>query len=327
MEVSLADLEPLFNSVGLDSIINGSSAAGSAVWIKFESEVRAAHTAALGRLRAHLGERCADLVRWIEIEEQTRIQAFQGVLMGEVPGEMYQATVRSILEKVLSKLEAWSCEPVLYRTAAQCLSEYMSSLNHHCNTCAGAGPLASQPHGLGAIAEVDTEALEAFDSSSICSAESMQSDSTHSSVPSVLSAAATAPLPAAAPLYSAASSSAGPASVVGVSIPTAEELRKARRREANRNASSKYRSKRTATLSALMEDISALRSQLASKSSENAVLSAENKLLKQQVAFLQEIMNRKPSPAPASGPQVEPSASAGSPFCFLSAGGDPGGAS
>ena len=91
MEVSLADLEPLFNSVGLDSIINGSSAAGSAVWIKFESEVRAAHTAALGRLRAHLGERCADLVRWIEIEEQTRIQAFQGVLMGEVPGEMYQA--------------------------------------------------------------------------------------------------------------------------------------------------------------------------------------------------------------------------------------------
>ena len=45
MEVSLADLEPLFNSVGLDSIINGSSAAGSAVWIKFESEVRAAHAA------------------------------------------------------------------------------------------------------------------------------------------------------------------------------------------------------------------------------------------------------------------------------------------
>ena len=57
------------------------------------------------------------------------------------------------------------------------------------------------------------------------------------------------------------------------------------------------------------------------------MLSAENKLLKQQVAFLQEIMNRKPSPAPASGPKVEPFASAGSPICFLSAGGDPGGAS
>jgi hypothetical protein len=101
MEVSLADLESLAISVGLDSLVSGHGAAGPAMWIRFESEVRAAHTAATYRLRAQGGERCHDLIRLLEIEEQTRCQAFQGVLMGEVHGEVYQATIRSILEKLL----------------------------------------------------------------------------------------------------------------------------------------------------------------------------------------------------------------------------------
>jgi len=101
MEVSLADLESLAISVGLDSLVAGNGAAGSAMWIRFESEVRAAHAAATFRLRAPGGERCTDLIRLLEIEEQTRCQAFQGVLMGQIPATVYQSTVRSILEKLL----------------------------------------------------------------------------------------------------------------------------------------------------------------------------------------------------------------------------------
>jgi len=239
--------------------------------------------------------------------------------MGEVHGPVYQATVRSILEKLLAKLENWANEPALYRGAAQCLSEYMSSLNHHCDTCVTpkAAAVCEQPRGLDAIAEADTEALDAFDSSSICSGESMHSDSTHSSVPSerlltipesprtaLLKASSsgsiTQSVPASIPVGLASSSSSNHESSLRSGLTSTpallpEEIRKARRRESNRNASSKYRSKKTATLSTLMEDNSALRQQLVALSSQNAVLSAENKLLKQQVSFLQGILGGQPN--------------------------------
>ena len=64
---------------------------------------------ALSRLRHQGSERCAELVRLLEIEEQTRFQAFQAVLMSEVRPLVYQRTVRSIIEKLLAKLETWSC--------------------------------------------------------------------------------------------------------------------------------------------------------------------------------------------------------------------------
>lgn len=82
--------------------------ASASTWTRFESEVRAAHAVALSRLRLQGSERCAELVRLLEIEEQTRCQAFQAVLMSEVRPLVYQRTVRSIIEKLLAKLETWS---------------------------------------------------------------------------------------------------------------------------------------------------------------------------------------------------------------------------
>ena len=48
---------------------------------------------------------CAELLRLCEFEEVTRCQAFQAAMMGEVGPAVYQAAVRSILEKLLGKLE------------------------------------------------------------------------------------------------------------------------------------------------------------------------------------------------------------------------------
>ena len=109
---------------------------GPNAWVTFEATVRSAASTALGKLRAEGGPPCTELLRLCEFEEQTRCQAFQAAMMGEVGPAVYQATARSIVEKLLGKLETYAPEPSLYQAAAQCLSEYMSALNHHCDICA-----------------------------------------------------------------------------------------------------------------------------------------------------------------------------------------------
>ena len=120
------------------------------------SQVRAAHARAILELQQIYDERIYELVRLLQQEEQTRCQAFQAAMMGEVHAGVYQNTVRSILEKLLAKLESLAFDQMLYRDAARCLSEYMSSLNHHCDTCAT--PVATGPNdrSLKAIVEADT---------------------------------------------------------------------------------------------------------------------------------------------------------------------------
>ena len=160
MEISLADLEKMSTNVA-DSLPNRIAAASfsEATWKRFESEVRATHAVALSRLRQEASERCAELVRLLEIEEQTRCQAFQAVLMSEVRPLVYKRTVRSIIEKLLAKLETFSNEPDMYRGAAQCLSEYMSSLNHHSEMCIVMPNQAELP-ALDAIAEHENQMLD-----------------------------------------------------------------------------------------------------------------------------------------------------------------------
>eukprot|EP00316_Scyphosphaera_apsteinii_P020770 CAMPEP_0119310392 /NCGR_PEP_ID=MMETSP1333-20130426/19237_1 /TAXON_ID=418940 /ORGANISM="Scyphosphaera apsteinii, Strain RCC1455" /LENGTH=355 /DNA_ID=CAMNT_0007314569 /DNA_START=163 /DNA_END=1230 /DNA_ORIENTATION=+ len=296
-------------SVGLDSVGPRDPALSSTVWVKFESEVRSAHAAAVARLRQHGGVPSVELVRLLDIEEQTRCQAFQEVLMGETPATMYQSTVRSILSKLLAKLETCSHEPTLYRGAAQCLSEYMSALNHHCDTCTVPSPVGTDYSGLGAIAEADAEALDAFESASIASADSMQSDSTYSSVRSDRVVSADGVSASATMLLqnlhlpgltvgdlppTGGTTDTGQAPHVLQHSGSSDEMRKQRRRESNRSASSKYRSKKTATMSTLMSENAALRQQIGTLSSQSAVLTAENKLLKQQVSFLQGILQGQP---------------------------------
>ena len=240
----------------------------------------------------------------------------------------------SILEKLLAKLEHLSHDPALYHDAARCLSEYMSSLNHHCEKCAlPPAPVPSEAdrsQTLDAIAEADAEVMDAFDSASVSSdstLSSLRSDEQTAAAaiaPGPLSmlaggtcaacasachqAACAGPSGAAAGAGGACSVAGGlggmPPSIAGIALPSGpltEEQRKQRRRESNRSASSKYRSKRSSALTALMADNGSLRQQLAAVSSQNAVLGAENKLLKQQVAFLQGMLQHAPPTADAPG--------------------------
>ena len=100
---SMAELESVLWSTP-DPVPPNPAGADNA-WVCFEAEVRRAYAAAIGKIRHHGGERCVELLRLLDIEEQTRCQAFQATLMGEVGPSMYVGTVRSILEKLLGKLE------------------------------------------------------------------------------------------------------------------------------------------------------------------------------------------------------------------------------
>jgi len=154
--ISLEDLQSMANDE-LEGVlwptpdaIPPSPGGADNAWVRFEAEVRKANASAQSKMRQHAGERSLELLRLLEIEELTRCQAFQAALMGEVPPVVYSRTVRSILEKLLGKLECFSAEPALYQSAAQCLSEYMSALNHHSDICAvpkGAATLPSIEEG------------------------------------------------------------------------------------------------------------------------------------------------------------------------------------
>lgn len=201
-------------------------------WVAFEAEVRRANATALHKIRHHFGERCGELLRLLEIEEQTRCQAFQATLMGEVRPAIYVGTVRSILEKLLSKLESFSAETTLYQGAAQCLSEYMSSLGHHSDICfvpRSPGPVQSLPS--------IEEGRDYCDlSSDLYSERSEDTDTSEQT--------ATASDIVAA-MYTSNGSGSDAFGATGMTI---EDIRKERRRESNKKAASKYRSKKTVSM-------------------------------------------------------------------------------
>jgi len=206
--------------------------------------------------------------------------------MGEVRPAVYVGTVRSILEKLLGKLETFSAEPALYQSAAQCLSEYLSSLNHHSDICAvprspGAAPLPAIEEGrdYGELSsDLYSERSEDTDTLSVHSEQMVTS----------------ADAPAVATdgfCFVSAAGTSGAADGFGVSAMSLEDIRKERRRESNKKAASKYRSKKTVSMQQVLTETMQLRQQMAGLTSQNAVLAAENKLLKQQVAFLQGMLN------------------------------------
>lgn len=255
-------------------------------WVTFEAEVRRANASAVSKIRQHGGERCVELLRLLELEEQTRCQAFQAALMGEVRPAVYIGTVRSIIEKLLGKLENFSAEPGLYQGAAQCLSEYLSSLNHHSDICSvPRSPGTAQP--LPAIEEGRDYGELSSDYGDRYSERSEDTDtlSVHSEQ---MITSADQPAGGEGFFFAPGLATGGGGGVVSMSL---EDIRKERRRESNKKAASKYRSKKTVTMQQVLAEQAQLRQQMAGLSSTNAVLSAENKLLKQQVAFLQGMLN------------------------------------
>jgi len=166
-------------------------------WVRFEAEVRSKHAVALMRLRrlwetGVAAEDVQPLLRLLEIEEYTRCQAFQACVMGEERSHVYQAAVRSIIEKLLGKLETHY--PSFYQAAAGCLSDYMSALNHHCEICVVPPPPSALPaiaegsaHGYadsasqmtGYSSEGRSEASRSEDTLSVCSNRVDGSDAQH----------------------------------------------------------------------------------------------------------------------------------------------------
>ena len=339
--VSMSDLESLVNDAldpntlpAIDAFLKRSAVENA--WVCFEADVRSAAAAALERLRGHVGvhvgERCTELLRLCEFEEQTRCQAFQATIMGEVDPTVYQSTVRSILEKLLGKLETWATEPSLYQAAAQCLSEYMSALNHHCDICAM--PRAHNRASLPAIAEGNSRDESGMDSSDYPSefgSEDAETVSVHSETAADVRARALSDiglaggLPACGPAVLSAfglaksgpfggSGSTTAAGVAGATSGTgapgaaldSEEARKERRRESNKKASVKYRARKSASTSQVMGENALLRQQIGALTTQNSVLAAENQLLKQQVTFLQGVLQQQTPPQQTLPQQQQP---------------------
>ena len=106
-------------------------------FVVFEAEVRRQFTAALTKLR-EMGKRTAlndrPICVAVEAEEQSRLVAFQQCLMGG-PTEAYQSAVQSTIQNILNNLALLGGDPGLFQGATQCLSDYMSALNHHSSVC------------------------------------------------------------------------------------------------------------------------------------------------------------------------------------------------
>eukprot|EP00324_Dicrateria_rotunda_P005498 CAMPEP_0206163444 /NCGR_PEP_ID=MMETSP1474-20131121/11415_1 /ASSEMBLY_ACC=CAM_ASM_001110 /TAXON_ID=97495 /ORGANISM="Imantonia sp., Strain RCC918" /LENGTH=392 /DNA_ID=CAMNT_0053565947 /DNA_START=29 /DNA_END=1204 /DNA_ORIENTATION=- len=285
--LSLEELEAMAKSSDLDQMLFDDVGHNSP-FVSYEAEVRAAHATALVRLRQHAGDapRGVELLRLLEIEEHTRCQAFQATLMGEVRGHTYQGAVRSIIEKLLGKLEHFAVDMTLYQAMAQSLSEYMSALNHHCDMCASMQMVQSMP--LPAIRE---GAVYDDVSSDMYSERSEDTESVQSEAFSN-----TDSLAERSPAFGDASRTLSAAEAAL----SAAELRKQRRRESNKKAATKYRNKKASTTQEVLAESVGLRSQLTACTSQNAVLLAENRLLKQQVAFLQGLLASSHPAAAAS---------------------------
>tara|TARA_B110001452_G_C15201701_1_gene417028 strand:- start:92 stop:1516 length:1425 start_codon:yes stop_codon:yes gene_type:complete len=276
-------------------------------WVRFEAEVRSKHAMALMKLRRLWESGGASdaelhpLLKLLDIEEQTRCQAFQACVMGEERSHVYQAVVRSIIEKLLGKLETHT--PSVYQGTVQCLSDYLSALNHHCEICVVPPP----PSALPAIAEgsaigYSASQLTGYSSESASEAarsetrsDAARSEDTLSVCSAVQSAAEGQP---ALPLGGALGTTTymvdeSRRSSFDGSTSGREADRAERRRESNKKAASRYRSKKSTTMTSLMADNTALRQQMSTLASQSAVLAAENKLLTQQVAFLQKMLTER----------------------------------
>ena len=106
-------------------------------FVVFEAEVRRQFTAAQTKLR-EMGKKTPlndmPICRAVEAEEQSRVVAFQQCLMGGLT-EAYQSTVQCIIQNILGNLAVLGGDPSLFQGATQCLSDYMSALNHHSSIC------------------------------------------------------------------------------------------------------------------------------------------------------------------------------------------------
>ena len=287
--IALSELESMADGVSLaslESIIAETSLRRDDQWLTYQQQVVSAFGGATSRLRLAMGERAADLIRLLEIEEQTRCQAFQATLMGEVRAPVYQTAVRSILEKVLAKLETLGAEPLAYQAAAQCLSEYMSALNHHAEICASGHEYPPSRSSLPAIDEGSALGYQSDHSCSIRSEESLATSHRSEETLSMLSDADS--------LYGRAHALSADGSGLSLAPEDRYAVRKERRRESNKKAATKYRSKKSANISAMMAENAALHHQAAGLSSQVAVLAAENRLLKQQMGFLQNLLQGNP---------------------------------
>jgi len=288
--IALSELESMADGVSLaslESIIAETSLRRDDQWLTYQQQVVSAFGGATSRLRLAMGERAADLIRLLEIEEQTRCQAFQATLMGEVRAPVYQTAVRSILEKVLAKLETLGAEPLAYQAAAQCLSEYMSALNHHAEICASGHEYPPSRSSLPAIDEGSALGYQSDHSCSIRSEESLATSHRSEETLSMLSDADS--------LYGRAHALSADGSGLSLAPEDPRDaVRKERRRESNKKAATKYRSKKSANISAMMAENAALHHQAAGLSSQVAVLAAENRLLKQQMGFLQNLLQGNP---------------------------------
>lgn len=260
--ISMSDLESLVPELEppmFDTFMQRNTCENA--WICFEAEVRSTAAMALCRLKRHIsmhgGERYIEIYRLCELEEQTRCQAFQAAVMREVEANVYKATVQSILDKLLAKLEVWSREPSVYQAAAQCISDYMSALNHHCDICMI--PETYSRSLLPAIAET----VMSDATTSELGSEDTETLSVHSSAGAMMDS---------------------------------DEAKKERRRQSNKKASVRYRAKRSASTTQIMSENAKLLQQVGALTTQNSVLTAENQLLKQQLAFIQGMMQTQQRP-------------------------------
>eukprot|EP00966_Prymnesium_polylepis_P064708 1501115-Prymnesium_polylepis.1 len=79
--ISLEDLQSMANAAELESVlwtspdnVTPNPVGADNAWVCFEAEVRRANASALSKIRHHGGERCGELLRLLDIEEQTRCQ-------------------------------------------------------------------------------------------------------------------------------------------------------------------------------------------------------------------------------------------------------------
>lgn len=259
----------------------------------FDGNVRSVHAVAVLRLHQRGGDyRWDELARLVEREEQTRCQAFAQLSASEFDGPMrshiYVCTVRSIIDKLIAKLEMWADDPASYQASMSCLSDYFSALNHHCDICtptatraaASSLPAISEDGGVSTDAEMRESGLSVSeDTVSVAGSDIAGSQQLFNATPTV----------------------DGPSGHHGGPrrrLSDAERLE--RRRESNKRAASKYRSKRTDNMQGASEENGELRQQVGVLTNRVAVLGAENELLKQQVAFLQNILQNQSCAAPPS---------------------------
>ena len=124
---------------------SSSAADPKSEWLSNQRSVRNAHAEAIAHLQKFSkGQpKRVVLLRMVEIEEATRWQAFPATLTGAMSASGYATTVRSILSKLRSKLEA--LEPKARRGAEEGLDGYICALRRDCGLCSALADDALAP--------------------------------------------------------------------------------------------------------------------------------------------------------------------------------------